>query len=799
MKRQVTLAALLFALAAAVAGTVTAAASAGPIEVAITSPADGAHSLNGVVDVEVTASATAGIYGVQLLVDGAAYGQLVTTPVGQYRYQIAWDTSTATVGSHTLAVTAFDWSQPYPDGAQLTSSPITVDVGPAYPTVAIATPQAWTFVRGATPVRVDFTSAIGPVDLHVTLDGAELTPSSMSPWTASWDTTSTADGSHVIAASVTDGRGKTASASVTVTVDNTAPSAAIVSPTGGAYAVGSLAAQAQVSDAFGAATVQFVLDGHPAGAVLTQPDSGTSYNYSATLDLTGLAAGAHTVAVTATDRAGNSVTSAPVSFTVGTAPPGVVISSPADWSFARAVVPVTALVAGGVSPVTARLVVDGVATSVTATAPPYVLFWDTKKLSDGTHLVAVTVVDAQGRSTTSAAIHETVDNTPPSGFTIAPTANQRITGTTTFQAHASDAYGVASVQFLVDGTPVGALLTAPDAGQLYLYSLQYDTTTLPAGTHVVTVRITDNAGNQTTLAGVAITTGAVQYLPVLNFHEINPPDGYTIYDETPSQADAELAWLKANGYQSVTLEQYQQWLGGQSVGVAKPVLITVDDALKSEKAWDPLLAKYGFKAVLFVITGWVDNKTPADADPNNMSWNDIRALAATGRWQIAFHAGLYGHGDSYGSGARIGNQVYQSSCPYFYTCLSGTKSGSTWKAESVTAFETAVTNEVNNGLAELRQMVPGASLVAWAAPFNDAGQWTTLYNDPSGQVQSWLPGFFASRFPIVFTQTNPVTYGQASGLVGSLTSFDRHYRFEVHTDTTIAQFAAAMIDPAFAR
>jgi hypothetical protein len=57
----------------------------------------------------------------------------------------------------------------------------------------------------------------------------------------------------------------------------------------------------------------------------------------------------------------------------------------------------------------------------------------------------------------------------------------------------------------------------------------------------------------------------------------------------------------------------------------------------------------------------------------------------------------------------------------------------------------------------------------------------------------------ASTFPIVFTETNPVTYANASGTVGSLTGFNRRYRFEVHTDTTIGQFTAALTDPAFAR
>ena len=149
------------------------------------------------------------------------------------------------------------------------------------------------------------------------------------------------------------------------------------------------------------------------------------------------------------------------------------------------------------------------------------------------------------------------------------------------------------------------------------------------------------------------------------------------------------------------------------------------------------------------------------------------------------------------------SRAHTTACPYFYTCLSQTVTGSGRNrkvtVETVAAYQTAVANEVTQGLAELQQKVPTANLTAWAAPFNDAGQWTNLYNDPTGQVQSWLPGFMASKFEIVFTQTNPVTYAQASGTVGSLTGFNRHYRFEVHTDTTIPQFAAAMSDAAFAR
>jgi hypothetical protein len=358
------------------------------------------------------------------------------------------------------------------------------------------------------------------------------------------------------------------------------------------------------------------------------------------------------------------------------------------------------------------------------------------------------------------------------------------------------------VQFTIDGKAVGARLTRPDAGQQYLYSMTFDTSSLAPGPHTVSALVTDNASNAASAAAVAITAGPAQYVPVLNYHGISS-DGSSIYNQTPAEADQQLAYLKANGYTSVTLDQYRRWLTGVDIGVSKPVLITVDDALDSDLAWDPLLKNYGFKAVMFVITGYADNTTPGDASPDNLLWSTIQSLATNGRWEIAFHAGRYGHGNSYAAGAKIGTSTYTSACPYFYTCLSQTTTGTgrnkKTTTETVSAYEAAVAAEVSEGMSELRQKVPNSSLLAWAAPFNDAGQWTNLYNDPSGAAQAWLPGFMASNFPIVFTETNPVTYAQASGTVGSLTAYNRHYRFEIHTDTTIGQFAAALSDPAFAR
>jgi hypothetical protein len=156
---------------------------------------------------------------------------------------------------------------------------------------------------------------------------------------------------------------------------------------------------------------------------------------------------------------------------------------------------------------------------------------------------------------------------------------------------------------------------------------------------------------------------------------------------------------------------------------------------------------------------------------------------------MAFHAGQYGHGDDYASGSKANGFAYSADCPYFYSCLG--------IGQTEAQYEAGVTAEVTAGVSELKSKIPSASSLAWAAPDNDAGQWTNLYN--SDPAEAWMPSFFASQFAIVFTQTSPVDFGQASGLVGSLTDFNRHFRFEVDTSTSLSDYAAALTKKDFER
>ena len=278
-----------------------------------------ASPLNGsTVSVTVTISATAtdnvGVAGVRFLVDGAALGaEDLTAP-----YQIEWNTTLASSGSHTLTAIARDAA-----GNETTSAPVTVNVDntppadTAAPTVAIASPAAGSTVSGAVTVSASASDDLGVVGVQFMLDGAQLGPEDIvAPYSVSWDTTLSAPGGHTLTAIARDAAGNSAgSPPVTVTVDNapsdtTAPTIAIASPTAGSTVSGVITISASASDDVGVAGVQFLLDGVAFGA------EDTSAPYSVSWDTSLSSAGGHALAARARDAAGNLATSGSVSVTV---------------------------------------------------------------------------------------------------------------------------------------------------------------------------------------------------------------------------------------------------------------------------------------------------------------------------------------------------------------------------------------------------------------------------------------------------------------------------------------------------
>lgn len=91
------------------------------------------------------------------------------------------------------------------------------------------------------------------------------------------------------------------------------------------------------------------------------------------------------------------------------------------------------------------------------------------------------------------------DTTPPTAQITNPTAGQTVSGSAPVAATASDNVAVASVQFFLDGQPLGGAVTASP------YALTWDTTKTANGAHTLTATATDTSGNTGTSAGVGIT------------------------------------------------------------------------------------------------------------------------------------------------------------------------------------------------------------------------------------------------------------------------------------------------------
>ena len=124
------------------------------------------------------------------------------------------------------------------------------------------------------------------------------------------------------------------------------------------------------------------------------------------------------------------------------------------------------------------------------------------------------------------------DTTPPTVSLTAPTEGATLSGTANLTATASDASGIAGVQFLLDGSPVGAEDTSDP------YGLAWDSTTAANGSHTLAARARDGSGNTATSAAVTVTVtnggvgpdqvgqwGPLIPLPAVAIHSALLPNG----------------------------------------------------------------------------------------------------------------------------------------------------------------------------------------------------------------------------------------------------------------------------------
>jgi hypothetical protein len=370
-----------------------------PPAVAITAPAAGT-TLTGTTSVAADASDNVGVVGVQFRLDGASLGAEDTTAP----YSVAWNTATASNGSHSLTAIARDAA-----GNVTTSAAIAVTVDNAPPTVAITAPAGGATVVGTISITASASDNVAVIGVQFRLDGANFgAEDTTAPYSVSWNTTTASEGSHSLTAIARDAAGNvTTSPAIVVTVDNideVPPTVAITAPAGGATVAGTISVNASASDNVAVVGVQFRIDGANLGA------EDTVAPYSVSWNTTTASNGSHSVTAIARDAAGNTTTSAAVTVTVDNAPPTVTITAPVAGATVVGTTSITASASDNVAVVGVRFRLDGANLGNEDTNPPYSVSWNTTTAAEGSHSLTAIARDAAGNLTTSPAIAVTVDN-----------------------------------------------------------------------------------------------------------------------------------------------------------------------------------------------------------------------------------------------------------------------------------------------------------------------------------------------------------------------------------------------------
>jgi YVTN family beta-propeller protein/VCBS repeat-containing protein len=452
--------------------------------------------VSGPVTLTATASDDDGVAGVQFLANGVAVGAEDTTDP----YGVSVLSTVTYDGTYMVTAVARDAA-----GGTTISAPVAFVVDNTAPTVAVAAPASGATVSGVVTLTATAADSVGVAGVQFLVNGFLLgAEGAGSSYSLSVPTTVADNGTYVVTARARDTVGHTTtSAPVTFVVDNTAPTVTLTAPADGATVSGVVTLTATAADNVGVAGVQFWAN----GAAVAAEDTGSPYSLSVLTS----AADNGTYAVTAVvrDTAGNLTTSAPITVIVanGTGGPTVAVTSAGGPVSGLVTLTATASDVDGVAGV--QFLVNGGPLGDEIVDAPYSLSMPTTAAHNGTYVVSARARDVLGNLTTAAPVTVVVDNTAPTVTVTAPADGATVSGLLTLAAAAADNVGVAGVQFMANGTPVGD----EDTGSPYGVSML--TTAAHNGTYVVTAVARDDAGNITTSAPVTIVVEYVNQAPVV--------------------------------------------------------------------------------------------------------------------------------------------------------------------------------------------------------------------------------------------------------------------------------------------
>ncbi|BCX80037.1 polysaccharide deacetylase family protein [Campylobacter sp. 19-13652] len=151
-------------------------------------------------------------------------------------------------------------------------------------------------------------------------------------------------------------------------------------------------------------------------------------------------------------------------------------------------------------------------------------------------------------------------------------------------------------------------------------------------------------------------------VPVLMYHHVLPQSGFIT--SSVMEFEAQMRYLANNGYHTLSADEFLAYKKGELKVGKKSVLITFDDGWRDNYVYAfPVLKKYGLRATIFLVTGWIEaaseqvgaefipaphSKAKAMASQNPgalfLNWDEVGKMREAG---IDFHSHTHGHSDAY--------------------------------------------------------------------------------------------------------------------------------------------------------
>ena len=117
------------------------------------------------------------------------------------------------------------------------------------------------------------------------------------------------------------------------------------------------------------------------------------------------------------------------------------------------------------------------------------------------------------------------------------------------------------------------------------------------------------------------------YAPILMYHHIEQRTKQNPYIVSPKIFDEQMAWLKENNFHVVSFADFYAAAYATGTLPINPVVITIDDGHRDQYTEAlPILKKYGYTAMFYVVPGYSD---PVH-HPHSMTWTMIEDLKKQG-------------------------------------------------------------------------------------------------------------------------------------------------------------------------